>query len=41
MIGFLKDVFIGVLLLAGSTFAGVLVWALIYSLIKYCRTHHD
>ena len=34
MIQVLKDVFIGMLLLSGITFFGVLIWALIYTLVK-------
>lgn len=42
MIGFLKDVFMGMLLLAGIAFFGVLIWALIYSLVKmFNEEKHD
>lgn len=37
MISFLKDVLVGMLLLSGITFFGLLIWAMIYSIHKYNR----
>ena len=34
MIGFLKEFFVGMALLAGITFFGVLIWATVYSIVK-------
>ena len=37
MIQFLKDVLIGMLLLSGITFFGVLIWSMIHAIAKYHR----
>ena len=37
MINFLKDVFIVTVLTAGITFFAVMIWAVIYSVIKMYR----